>query len=887
MNAPRAWWSNLLLLLAFAATAQAQTAGTPAPRTVDKPIVLAARDSLVLIFDEASGDTATLYGDSKITYGEVTLGAHRIDVLLGLDLLEARGLETDTGYVGRPSFARGSETFEMDRIAFNLSTQRGRFQNARTNLDDGFLKARVVKVDEDSTAYARDGIYTTCDCVDDPSYSLRAGKLKVEDEWIYTGPIQLFLFNIPTPLWLPFGVLPNIEGRRAGPLAPQYGEDQRGFYLKDFGWYWPLSDYADLQVRGGFWTGGSWEVRPTFRYNRRYYYSGTLDLAYGNNRSGEKTDRDFQQYATTSIRWQHNQQFGQRATLNGNVNLSSTNYLRRASDRFGDRVAQTVSSSINYSTRWPTAGRSLSLSVSQQQQLQTGSVNLTLPTLNLSQNERHPFKRGGPSGRRQSLLESISYRYSGQVSNSFSFNPRADTVLVNRGDTAAASIDWFEALVSPSKYRRATLDDGTGYRFRTTHTIPVNASVQVEKLPLLGTPLRATLVPSFDYRETWYLETDRREVVDSTGRVVTTPQSGFFALRQFSTSLNANTTIYGIFPLRAGPYDGLRHTVRPTFGFSYQPDFSRPTWGYTRTYRDTSGAAIRYPIVSDVRQGEVAALTFNLDNVFETRRTRTDTTGAVRREPVTLLNLSASTAYNFAVDSLRLAPISVRARTRLFGQVDVNVSSSFSPYGYGNDASTPVFNLRQLSFARLTSLTLSASTRLASKRRGAARPSQQATFDDFVPGASRGAFDEAYGPDRYDPARQAAGLIGRAPYADFSIPWTLSGDFSYGLSRREVRQPDGTYRLDSTPRAIFNTSFDFSLTPNWKVQGRSGYDLIQKEISATNLSFLRDFECWEMSFSWIPFGRYQSYSFTLQVKSGKLRELLRLDQPRSRTPNLF
>ncbi len=867
------WWSSLLCC-AFPARAQQAAPASPASNQPDKPVVLTARDSLVFVFS-AAGDTATATGDAKITYGALTLDAYRVQVLLGQDELRAQGLATDTGLVGRPQFKQEGQQFSSDQIAFNLKTERGRFQDARTQLDDGFLRARVVKVDKDSTLYVRQGVYTTCPCVDDPSYSLRSDRMKVQDKWIYTGPIQLFLFNIPTPLWLPFGVLPNVEGRRAGPLAPQYGEDERGFYLRDFGWYWPLSDFADLQLRGGFWTRGSWEVKPTFRYNRRYYYSGQLAVTYGRNNNGERTDLNFSSFSTTAIVWSHNQQFGQRAGLNSNVNLSSRSFLRTASESFNDRVTQNVSSSVNYNVRWPDAGRSATLSLSQQQQVQSGSVNLTLPTLTLSQNERRPFRRRGAADD-PSLLGSVSYRYSGNLSNRFAFQPLPDTTLARRGDAEAASFEWFDALFSPRRYRRATGQTGTGYTFKASHNVPVNASVQVEKLPLVGA-LRATLVPNFDYREDWFLQT-RRQYVDTAGVVRTALESGFFALRQFNTSVSMNTTIYGLFPLRVSRYDGLRHTIRPSVGFAYRPDFYGGSWGYTRRYTDAQGRQVRYPIVQEVQGGKVAGLTFSMDNVFETRRVETDTAGASRRQPVTLLNVNVNTAYNFAADSMRLSNISLSARSRLFGQVDVNLNSTFTPYGIGPRQAEPVFNLSRFRLARLTSLTLSARTSLQSRRVGAPRPSQRAQFEGFAPG------DQPGGPfDPLDPTQRAAATIGVAPYADFSIPWSLTADLSYGLSRYPRQRTiagEVLYDLRTNRNAILNTTLDFSLTPRWKVQTRSGYDFLAGEVTTSNLAILRDFDCWEMSFSWVPFGTYQSYSFTLQVKSGKLRELLRLQQPR-------
>ena len=64
------------------------------------------------------------------------------------------------------------------------------------------------------------------------------------------------------------------------------------------------------------------------------------------------------------------------------------------------------------------------------------------------------------------------------------------------------------------------------------------------------------------------------------------------------------------------------------------------------------------------------------------------------------------------------------------------------------------------------------------------------------------------------------------------------------------------------------------------MQGTTGLDLTRREVSTSSVAILRDFDCWEMSLSWVPFGAYRSYGFNLQVKSGKLRELLRIQVPR-------
>jgi hypothetical protein len=53
----------------------------------------------------------------------------------------------------------------------------------------------------------------------------------------------------------------------------------------------------------------------------------------------------------------------------------------------------------------------------------------------------------------------------------------------------------------------------------------------------------------------------------------------------------------------------------------------------------------------------------------------------------------------------------------------------------------------------------------------------------------------------------------------------------------------------------------------------TGYDFTNKQMTFTNITVYRDLHCWEMSFSWIPFGPRQSYNLAINVKSQTLRDL--------------
>lgn len=849
------------------------------------PVQFAATDSLIIRFDGDQAQAGELYGSSRIESGEATLQAYRVDLFFERDEASARGLPSDTGLVGRPFFEDASESFFGDELTYNLQTRRGRVVRARSRMDEGFVQGGVVKVTEDSTVYVADGLYTTCDCETDPSYSLRSSKMKIVDqEQVYTGPIQLFLFNIPTPLWLPFGILPATAGRRSGPLPPEYGESRElGFYLRNFGYYWAISDYLDLEVRAGIWTSGSWSLSPRVRYKRRYAYEGDLRGTVGVQRRGESNDPDFQRSLETQLRWTHNQEFTPTSALRSDVNIASTTQLRYNTDRRDDRVRSTLQSSVNYSKRWAASNSRLQLKATHSQQLATGRTNITLPTLSFTKGSFQPLARERRApGEEERWYEKITLSYNGSGNLRYDFSPRSDAELESAlPDSAAAararSTAWYDALFDPARYELAT-GDQLPIRLDASHSVPVRASFNVTRLPLTRIPANVSVTPSFTYRENWYGSV-RRDTSDADSTLSTVRERQFFALRQYDARIDANTTIYGTFPLRVGPLRGLRHVLRPSVGFTYAPDFYSDRWGYTETYLNREGERERYGLVPGVPSTERRSLSFALENVFQSKLVREDTSGTNRDRAIDLLRLNLQSAYNFAAVERPLAPISASARTRIGDRLTVRSNARFSPYALAGEDESGLYSTRYVwedgpALPYLTNLSLSASTSFQAERTGRPQPAQTPRVQPSAP-------DYRFAGDADLPPTNVFGRgdfntpIG---YADFSIPWALDVDLNYRLRRT---------REGLEPQSSLDLRFDFSLTPNWKVQGATGYDLRTGEIGTTDLTLLRNFECWEMQINWTPIGRFQSFGFDLHVKSGKLRDLLRIQQPRSEARGRF
>lgn len=855
------------------ASAPPQAGSAQGNDNLNEAVQLSARDSLIITFDEDDGDVGSLYGEASMQYQQASLEGPQIDMYFERN--ELRASQPNAG-ASRPVFQQGEgDAFTGSTLSYNLGTGRGRVVGARRPINEGFVEGSVTKVYEDSTVFLQNGIYSTCDCPrgETPSYSLRSNQMKLADKWVYSGPIQLFIFNIPTPFVLPFGFLPNVQGRRSGPLPPQYGEDERGLYLNNWGWYFAMNDYMDLQLRFGIWSQGSYQIQPTFRYEKRYNYGGTLDLDYSYNRRGERGDPDFTQNRQGALRWSHQQTINPTTDFNSNLRLvTSSNYLRTNSDDYRDNVRQSISSSMRFSKRWPDGGRRLNLSLNHNQNFADNSVNLTLPSLSFSQNSFKPFQSEDGTRRDQAWYERLTFdTYNFDVDNRYNFRPLNDSL--------ASVIPWYEALLSPSKYRRATGNDEP-FDFQATHRTGLSLPFSLQRYQL-------NLSPSISYDSEWYIRTVRQRLVpgtDSTdAEVVEETVPGFFARREFSSGISANTTFYGLFPVGVGQFQGVRHTVRPSLSFNYQPNFNTGFWGYTRTFENENGELERYDIINGrtVRgTSEQRAMSFRIGNVFETKRVRTDSTGETQSESLRLLNLDVSSSYNFAADSLNLSDIRLSARTDILEQFDVAFRSTFSPYALGPNGRTINRYVAEgpgLAIARLTNLNLSLGTAISggSSARGGTASRSGGVSPGGLPSQRPGTTGRTGRTGRQGAQDNVPQLD---PYANFSIPWSLDLDFSYGLRRTGTR---------TSRRANLNTSFRLRLTPKWQVTGITGYDFIDRELVRTDISINRDLGCWVMAFNWVPFGRAQSYGFSLRVKSGPVQDLLNLRLPRSDRGGFF
>lgn len=784
-----------------------------------------AVDSVAIELDSKK---AYLYTGGEIEFQNMSLQADAVEVDFERQQLRARGVSDSAGkYVGRPLFKQGSDEYNADTINYNYKSEKGLIYGVITQEGDGFLHGEKIKKVNDSVMYLSRGQYTTCNYAH-PHFAINFSESKlIANEKIFTGPAYVSIEDVPTPLALPFAFFPLAHDRASGILLPSYGwMTGRGYYLKDGGYYFAINDFVDLALIGEIYTNLSWAAEAKSNYYRRYKYKGNFDIRYGVTKTGIRGDTNtYNKYGDFKVTWRHDQdaKANPNSRFSANVNLVSRNYNRNTTNST-DYFNSTTTSSVSYTS---TIGSwfNLALSARESYNIQTGLMNIQLPSISLSSNTFYPFRRKVPSG---------AYRWYENISMSYVLEGANN---VNAQDTNILKRTIFNQM-----------------QYGISHRLPVQSTLKVLKF--------FNWTNSLSYNERWHWSTINKDI-DSSGRLVIDTIRGFRANRDVAFNSSLSTRVYGMFTFKYGPLKALRHVINPSVSFNFRPDFGSDRFGYWRSYTDTTGYVHRYSIFEQSlyggpADGKSGQLGLSVSNNLEAKiKPLRDTTDELKKVML-IENLSLSMNYDLARDSLNWSNLNVSGRTTLFKSLVLNYSGSFSPYeidSLGNkhnqflwNTRRKLFQLNQSTWSAQLSWSLNNNTfkRDAPKGQGTmVTPIMQTPFD-------------------YSPA------LMMGTYADFSVPWNLS--FHYTLSYVSAYDA-ARFNIKHDITHSVSISGNFSLTENWKFNFSTGYDFTNKGMSYTSIDIYRDLHCWEMRFNWVPFGYYKSWNFTINIKASSLHDV--------------
>ena len=826
-----------------------------------------AKDSLVML----GQNNTYLYGDGNVQYGEFKLNAQEIRMELDKSTVYANGAVDSTGnLVGIPVFNQGSDEYESKEMSYNFKTERGYITDVITEQGEGYMMGGKSKKMDDGSFFLEDGKYTTCDDHEHPHFYFKITKGKmIPKKNIVTGPAYMVLADVPLPIALPFGYFPFSEDYSSGILFPSVGEDyNRGFYLRDGGYYFAISDYVDLALRGEIYTKGSWGISGHSTYTKRYRYRGNFDFSYLTTIYGDKGSPDYSKQKNFQIVWSHSQDAKANPNMNfsASVNFTTSGYTRNDLNSYYNSsfTENTKSSTVNMTYRFPGTKWSLSTTANIAQRTQDSTLAISFPNLNVTMSQTAPFKRKKSVGG-EKWYEKIKMSYSGQFQNSL---------------TAQQDVFFKKSLIK---------DWRNGMR----HSVPVSATFSIFKY--------INISPSISMNDRMYTSKIRRQWDTQASREVMDTTYGFYNLFDFNASLSLDTKIYGFWkPMKflGDKIQMIRHVLTPTVSFSASPDFSDPMWGVWNSYEyiDKEGNRqhrkynqFSHGIFGAPGQGKSGVVSLSLANNLEMKvKDDSDTTGMKK---ISLIeNLSISQSYNFAADSLRFSNINTSLLLRLVKNFNLNLSATWDPYCYALSPSGSPVRVDKLrishgkGFAKLASTGTSFSytfnndtfrkkkdTDKGKNGRNGEDDDDEDWEDDEDEGGS--AFDDPNleRRNRRNQAKADAAAADADGYYKWECPWSLTFNYSvnYGYGAFDKN------KMDYKGKWTQNLSFSGNIRPttNWNFSFSASYNFDLKKIAYMNCSLSRDIHCFTMSASFVPFGPYKSYNFHIAVKSSLLKDV--------------
>ena len=842
---------------------------------IDSPVEFSANDSLLY---EAGHGMAYLFGNSHVKYQNMDLQSENIYLSLDSSLVHATGARDSVSgkLFGNPVFQMGSDTYQSDTMAFNFKTKKGFIQQVYTEQQEGFLSSQLSKRGANGELYLQHGRYTTCD-EPHPDFYLALSRAKVRPgKDVVFGPAYLVVCDVPLPLAIPYGFFPFTKSYSSGFIMPTYGDEtERGFYLRDGGYYFAISDQMDLKLLGEIYTKGSWGVSAASNYRKRYRYSGSFYGSYQNSVTGEKNLPDYSKTTSFKIQWSHRQdaKANPYSTLSASVNFATSSYERNNLTSMYNPQTMTQStrtSSVSYSTSFSSIGMSLSTTMNLNQNMRDSTIAMTMPDLNISISRFYPFKRKHMVGK-QRWYEKIAMSYTGHFSNSIS--TKEDKLMHSN-----LIKDWRNGM---------------------QHSIPVSASFTVLNY--------INLTASFNFTDRTYTNKIMRSWDGTTEQRDTI--YGLYNVYNWNMSLAASTKLYGFLTPPRGFLGGriqkIRHVFTPQVSLNYAPDFSASRYGYYETYQKTDSEGnvtmVEYsPFQNSLYgvpgKGKTGSIAFDMSNNLEMKMY--DRNDSLRK--ISLIDeFGASMSYNMAAKIRPWSDLSTRIRLKLTKNYTLNMNAVFASYVYEADSvgarprlSEHTTYWEQGKIGRFQGMSQNLSYTISNEKiskifkwlRGERdnkkdKDENEPALDDI------NSIESNVDPDmekaKHGAKKQNAGLAetDEDGYMPFSMPWSVS--FGYGITMREdtdVKKFNyNTMRYPYKFTQNLNMSGNIRLSDGWNISFSSGYDFENKKISMTTAARSRDLHCFNMSCS-VVLSPYTSYNFSFRCNASTLTDALKYDK---------
>lgn len=780
-----------------------------------------ARDS---IYADLKKKQLHLYGEAYVETEEMNLKAGYILVDMEKEEVTATYVLDEEGrLIEKPLFTMGGDEAEANTLKYNLRTGKAYIEAVKIVQDEMYLHMGRAKRQANEEIHFVEGRFTTCD-LDEPHYHFQLSRgVMIPDKRIVTGPMNLYIAGVPTPLGLPFSYIPQKDQneRTHGLLFPEIVPiSNYGFGLNNLGYYIPINDRLQTSVYGTIYSRGSWGLRNVTEYARRYGYTGSFDVSYYQYKSGFPTNNRLN---NVDLKWVHRKdaKSNPKWNFNTNINFNSSNNSKNNLDPVNQNYFKnTLMSDINLNRSFPGKPYQLSAKIALSQNSQTRNIALTSPIVNFSTSQFFPLKKLLKAEIFQRL--GIIYNIEGQNKSTFE-----------------------DVLLRDGKY--AEIGNQFMYGMRQNLTVQTTGGVFKNVLKL---------TPSINYSTNLNFQQIRKVYDPVLNNAVndTVRQAGL--AHTLSFNMAATTALYTYYRFVGKNKPIMRHVLTPNVSFSYRPLLTKNLEANVGpnqeklVYSPYSNSVYAYTATKDQ-----ALINFGINNSFELKRKsdKDTVTGFQKIRIIDALSLTGN--YDIMKDSMNLSDINVNIRISPFKWMNIVGTTSYSFYGWDavTNASLPDFALksnsklgRTMNNAITTTFTITSreSREKIEENKEVVAENWQADYDYFY-----------LHPERI---------------IDYRIPWKVNVSHVFNLNRNinKTVTDNEEFRQVHT----VNVDTDISITKRWKLGAVVNIDLKTKKVTNGYFTLNRDMHCWALSFRWTPIGFNKSFLLTIRNTSSIFKD---------------
>ena len=791
--------------------------------------------------------TTQMNQEVMIDYGTTTLESGFVKVLWKENLMTASsGLNIDEE--NKPKFIeQGRDPLIADSLTYNLSTGQGKINQGRTKMDQGYYKGEEIRNLENNILLMKKGIYTTCENIDKPHFHFESKHMKVIlNELIVARPLILHIFGIPV-FGIPFAILPDQGGKRhSGWIMPAYGQSStQGRYLRGLGYFWAVNEYLNSRFIMNFYDKKGIVFENSNRYFKRYSYNGSFNLKYNRTVSNNDIGNFFSDPGSVrwSTNWTHSQNLRKNQSFNVNGSYySDSQFNQKLGIQRDTRLNQSSVSNATYSKRWPKSNFSFSSNVSQNTNLM---IKSKIDSTSIYYDK--PLTPNRKLQESRSAFPTLNFRKGQSQIFNFPLYLSYNSNFKNNGS------GYFESYA---------LDDSTyawgekqnNYNNSWIHNISLSGTSKIFKY--------ISLRPRINFREEWITQYFDADSINEQGEILNKRLINKFKTRHIgSLSLTSNTKLYGLIPLNIGGLKSIRHTITPSVGLSYRPNYTEDNFGYIKKFYSSNGDIILFDPYQGTQIGSTPSseqknMNIAVKNLFQAKIVE----GDKERKIDNLLTWNMNTSYNFAADEFKLSQIRSSFRSGWLKKMNLDFSMTHDMYKIEtiNNNSIRLNEINKsksgLPIPRLVTMNAATGFKFSGNLLGIKRDIVE--IDTSIVDSNNFVDLMGSGIEKINKKN--------SNFSDGNN-WNLNISLRYSSNRLNPINPRNTFWS--------NANLAVRVGNGWQIRYNTRFDMIKKDLVSQDVNIYKTLHCWEMNFTWTPSGYGKGFYFKINVKAPTLRDI--------------